>query len=267
MVLQFEKRNNIAYLTLNRPEVHNSFDPELMVSLLEAWEEFRDDNSLRCAIITGAGDNSFCAGADLAKLIPLITGARVPKSDAEEKFKENPGLGNLAILRDFELFKPVIAAINGHAIAGGMELLYGTDIRVASRKASFGLREAKWGIFPVGGSTVQLPLQIPYARAMEMLLTGELMSARQMYDLGFLNRVVEREKVMEEAEKYAEIISKNGPIAVSAIKQSVKTNLGKPLKEALAKEMELGMPVFLTEDAQEGPRAFKEKRQPVFMGK
>jgi enoyl-CoA hydratase len=267
MALIFEKRNHLAYLTLNRPEAHNAFDPETVLELAEAWKTYRDDEALRCAIITGAGDQSFCAGADLSRLIPLLTGAREPQAPAEQQILCDPALLQHAILRDFELYKPIVAAVNGDAIAGGMEMLYATDIRVAAEQARFGLQEVKWSVFPAGGSTVRLPQQMPYARVMELLLTGELMNAAEALSLGFVNRVVPQRGVMEEAERLADIIARNGPLAVSAIKRSVLTNAGRPLPEALAKELELAVPVFLSEDAQEGPRAFKEKREPVFKGR
>jgi enoyl-CoA hydratase len=266
MSLIYEKRNAIAYLTLNRPEAHNAMAPETMLELLDAWKDYRDDNDMRCAIITGAGDKSFCAGADLGRLIPLFTGAREPENEAELKIRDNPMISMQAILRDFDLHKPVVAAVNGNAIAGGMELLYATDIRVAAERARFGLQEVKWGVFPMGGSSVKLPRQLPYARAMEMLLTGELMDAADALHFGLVNRVVPNDKVMEEAERFAGIISKNGPLVVKAVKQAVTAGIGLDLKQGLAKEMELAMPVFMSKDAQEGPRAFKEKRSPVFKG-
>ncbi|MCJ7773171.1 MAG: enoyl-CoA hydratase-related protein, partial [Desulfobacterales bacterium] len=163
--------------------------------------------------------------------------------------------------------KPVIAAVNGDAIAGGFEFLYGTDIRIGSENARFGLQEVKWSIFPAGGSSVRLPQQMPYAKAMEILLTGELITAAEAYQYGFLNRVVPASKVMDEAERFAHIISKNGPLAVSAIKKAVYSNIGLTVAKALANEMEHALPVFMTEDAKEGPRAFKEKREPTFKGK
>jgi enoyl-CoA hydratase len=267
MALKFEKKNAIAYITLNRPEARNAIDPETIVELCRAWEEYRDDEDLRCAILTGAGDKAFCAGADLGKLIPLISGAKKPEIEAEHQILKNPALSSHAFLKGFELYKPVIAAINGFAIAGGMEILYGTDIRVASEDAKFGLQEVKWAIFPAGGSTVWLPRQLPYARAMEILLTGELISAQEALQLGFLNRVVPREKVLETAEEYAGKIAKNGPLAVKAIKQSVLDNVGFTVQEGIAREMELAMPVFMSRDAREGPKAFKEKREPKFEGK
>jgi enoyl-CoA hydratase len=267
MALIYEKKENIAYLTLNRPEAHNAIDPETVLELLDAWEDYRDDSSMRCAVISGKGDKTFCSGADLERLIPLFTGARKPETDADQKVQENPLLAQKALLRDFQLYKPVIAAVNGHAIAGGMELLYSTDIRIASENARFGLQEVKWAIFPMGGSSVKLPRQIPYAKAMEILLTGELIDAREAYRLGFINRVLPQDKVMEEAERIARIIAENGPMAVAAVKRAVLLNTGLTLHEGLAKEMEIAIPVFMSDDVKEGPRAFKEKRKPVFKGK
>ncbi len=265
--LIFEKRNGIAYLTLNRPEVHNAMDLDMGRLLLEAWEEYAEDKSLRCAILTGAGEKSFCSGADLAKLTPLLMGARPPANEYERRVKEEPHSRGRANLRDPWMFKPVVAAINGQAIAGGMEMLYGADIRVASSTARFGLQEAKWAVFPSGGSTVKLPQMMTYSRAMEILLTGELISAEQALEWGFLNKVVPPENVMEEAEKYATRIAKNGPLAVAAIKESVLSNWGLPLKDALYQEREIAEArVVGTKDSKEGPRAFKEKREPNFIG-
>ncbi|MCP3954286.1 MAG: crotonase/enoyl-CoA hydratase family protein [Desulfobacterales bacterium] len=266
MPLLYEKKNRIAYLTLNRPEAHNAVDPETILELVAAWEDYRDDDLMRCAIITGAGEQSFCAGADLGKLIPLFTGARQPETEADKLIQADPALSMRAFLRDFELYKPVVAAINGSAIAGGFELLYGTDIRIAAENARFGLQEVKWAVFPAGGSTVRLPRQIPYARAMEILLTGELMDADEALCCGFVNRVVPQDRVMEEAQKMAEIMVKNGPLAVANVKRAVLETSGLSYTEGLAREMELAIPVFMSRDAQEGPRAFKEKREPVFKG-
>jgi enoyl-CoA hydratase len=267
MALIYEKREGVAYLTLNRPEARNALDPETILELAAAWEDYRDDAGMRCAIITGAGDKAFCSGADLGKLIPLFTGAKKPETEADKAVAKDPLLPSKALLKDFELYKPVIAAVNGHAIAGGMELLYSTDIRIAAEDAKFGLQEVKWAIFPMTGSSVKLPRQLPYARTMEILLTGELMDAQEAFQLGFLNRVVPKGKVLEEAERFARIIAENGPLAVMAIKKAVLQNIGLTLAEGLAREAEIATPVFLTEDAREGPRAFKEKRKPQYKGK
>jgi len=267
MTIIYEKKNQIAHITLNRPEAHNALDPETIVQLIAAWEEFRDDEEIRCAIVTGAGEQTFCAGADLGTLIPLFTGARAPETEAEKKVQADPMIAQRALLRDLEIFKPIIAGINGQAIAGGLELLYSTDIRIAAEGARFGLQEVKWGIFPMGGSSVKLPRQIPYVRAMEMLLTGELITAEEALSMGLINRVVPKDKVMEECERVAGIIVRNGPLAVTAVKKAVLSNIGVSLAKGLAKELELAIPVFMSQDAQEGPRAFKEKREPRFYGK
>jgi enoyl-CoA hydratase len=161
----------------------------------------------------------------------------------------------------------VIAAINGHAIAGGMELVQGTDLRIASSAARFGVQEVKWAIFPGGGSTVRLPRQLPFARAMELLLTGDLIDAGTALDYGFLNGVVAPEEVLPAALDLARRIAANGPIAVQAIRASARACLGRPESEAMEMESRFAAPVFRTEDAREGPRAFMEKRAPVFRGR
>ncbi|MCP3939879.1 MAG: crotonase/enoyl-CoA hydratase family protein [Desulfobacteraceae bacterium] len=267
MSIIYEKKDRIAYITLNRPHAHNALDPETIVQLISAWENFRDDSGIRCAIVTGAGEHTFCAGADLGTLVPLFTGGKTPVTEAEKKVAADPMIIQKALLRDLDIFKPIIAGINGQAIAGGLELLYSTDIRISAQGARFGLQEVKWGIFPMGGSSVKLSRQIPYARAMEMLLTGELIEADEALALGLINRVVPRDRVMEECERLAKIIIKNGPVAVSAVKKAVLSNIGVSLAQGLAREVELAIPVFLSQDAQEGPRAFKEKREPKFKGK
>ncbi|MGM0586654.1 MAG: enoyl-CoA hydratase-related protein [Pseudomonadota bacterium] len=265
--LLIEKSEHIALLTLNRPEVRNAFDAELLGRLAEAFEEIRADDGVRAVIVTGAGEKAFCAGADLGRLIPLMSGEREPEDEWERKFRDNPELLERGILRGFDVDKPVIAAINGFAIAGGMELVQGTDLRIASDDARFGVQEVKWAIFPAGGSTVRLPAQMPYARAMELLLTGDLIDAHTALDWGFLNRVVPKERVLEEAWEMAGRIARNGPLAVRAIRRSARECLGRPEAEALRMETEFAKPVFASEDAREGPRAFMEKREPVYRGR
>jgi len=266
MVLKRERKGRILYLTLNRPESRNAIDPEMVLSLVAAWEEYRDDKGLRCAVVTGSGDKAFSAGADLEKLVPIFTGARMPESEAEKKVKNDPTLLNRALLRDFELYKPVVAAVNGYAIGAGLEILYATDIRIAAEGVKFGLQEVKWAIFPSGGSSVYLPRQIPYARAMEILLTGELVEANEALGFGLVNRVVPGERLLEEAERYAKIIAKNGPLALWAVKKAVRENSGLTIREALQRESDIAAPVFSSKDACEGPKAFKEKREPQYTG-
>jgi enoyl-CoA hydratase len=171
------------------------------------------------------------------------------------------------MLRDADAEKPVIAAINGFAIAGGMELVMGTDIRVAADTARFGMQEVKWAIFPAGGATVRLPNQIPYSKAMEYLITGEQFDAVEALKLGFVNYVLPAEEVLPKAFEIADIIADNGPLAVKAIRNSIRAAIGVPEAQALKQEAEFAMPVFGTEDAREGPLAFMEKRKPKYRGK
>lgn len=265
-LVNYESRGHVAIVTLDRPEARNAISPEVAVRLADAWRAVRDDDGVRVCIVTGTG-NTFCAGADLGQLIPMMTGARKPENEWDERVAKEPGIPARALLRNFDPVKPVIAAINGHAIAGGMELVQGTDIRVACPEAKFGVQEAKWAVFPAGGSTVRLPVQIPFAKAMELLLTGDLISAAEAQAIGFLNYVVPADQVLAKAMEIAEKIAANGPIAVKAIRKSVRACLGKPEQEALRIESEISGPVFQTEDAREGPRAFMEKRKPQYQGR
>jgi enoyl-CoA hydratase len=266
MGLLYKKKGRIAYLTISRPEAHNAIDPETAIALLKAWRDYRDDKNCLCAILTGAGEESFCTGLDLSTTIPILTNARAPQNDEEEILASDPDLVDKATLRNFELYKPVISAVNGFAIAAGMEILQATDIRIASENAKFGLQEAKWGLFPLGGSTVRLPRQMPYCMAMEIMLTGSLIDAEEALRIGFINRIVPRESLLEEAEKLANSIVRNGPLSLTKIKESVVMCLGLTMEEGLAKEYQLGREVFDSNDAKEGPRAFMEKREPRFTG-
>ena len=182
--LIFEKRNHVAYLTMNRPEVHNSLNPEMLVSLAEAWKEIESDDEVRATIVIGAGKVAFSAGADLGRLIPLFTGARKPEDEWDRKLLADRKLGDIALLRGYDMDKPVISAVNGFCIAGGMEFIQGTDLRVASENASFGLQEVKWAIIPAAGSLARLQRQIPYCKAMEILLTGNRIDAQEAWRLG-----------------------------------------------------------------------------------
>ncbi len=175
--LLYEKRNHIARITLNRPEKRNAIDPEMMVRLGEAWIDFEKDDDMRVAIVTGAGEKSFCAGADLARLIPLMTGARQPEDEWDHRLRNEPEVTRAALLRNFPLYKPVISAINGYCLAAGTELVQGTDIRIASDNATIGLTEVKRGIVPAGGGIARMPRQVPFATAMEILLVGDAIPA------------------------------------------------------------------------------------------
>ena len=264
--LLFEIRNHIAYLTLNRPQVHNAINPELLVQLAEAWQRVNQDDDIRVAIITGAGDKAFSSGADLGRMIPLLTGARKPEDEWDLKYKANRRLGDQAYLRRYDVNKPIIAAVNGFSIAGGFELVQATDLRVAADHARFGLQEVKWAVIPAGGSLVRLPRQMPYCKAMEMLLTGNLIDADEAYRLGLVNYVVPASGLIAKAEQLAAAIAANGPLAIRAIKEGVRRAVGRTYEERFKIENEVARPVMKSQDAKEGPRAFMEKRKPNYKG-
>ncbi len=264
--LLVEKRDEIMIVTLNRPEVKNALSPQMLVKMAAAWHEFRDTKSLRVAILTGAGDDDFCAGGDLRRTMPLITGARQPEDEWDERL-----MGDLqqfldAILRGFELYKPVIAAVNGRALGGGTEIANAVDLRVAADHAVFGTPEAKVGLLPGGGSLTRLPRQIPYCKALEILMIGDTFTAQEALEMGMLNDVVPREQVMPRALELAEKLAANGPLAVQKIKEGILRSSGLPLAEAYQVENEVSAVVMQSKDAREGPRAFKEKRKPRFIG-
>ncbi len=265
--LIYEKRGGIAYMVFNRPELRNALNPEAFCRLADAWEDYAADDSLRVAMITGAGERAFTAGADLGTFIPLLSGARKPEDEWDRRVLEDQGVADRAILRGFPLFKPIIAAINGFCLGAGAELIQATDLRVASEEATFGLTEVQLGFMPAGGSTVRLPRQVPFCKAMEILLLGERMSAREAHRIGLVNEVVPADRVLPRAEELARRIAANGPLAVRKIKETVLKSLSVPLEEGFRIEEENARQVLASEDAKEGPRAFMEKRAPRYTGR
>ena len=265
--LLYEKDGHIATLTMNRPEARNAINPEMLCRFADAWQDVNDDATIRVAILTGAGDEAFCAGADLDRLVRMMQGLRPPETEWDERIRSDIGLIYKGLMRSLDVVKPIVAAVKGFCVAGGLEILNCCDIRVAAEDAQFGLAEVKWSLFPMGGSTVRLPRQIPWPMAMEIMLTGERISAAEAYRICLVNKVVPASRVMSEARRYADMICANGPLAVQAVKRSALAGLGLPTAQALERELEIGIPVSMSDDAKEGPRAFKEKRVPVFKGK
>jgi len=265
-VLKYEKRDGVAVITFNRPAVLNAITPEGFCRLADAWRDYAADDSLRVAIITGAGDRAFTAGADLGTFVPLITGARPPADEWDRRIVED-GVGDDAMLRRFTLYKPIVAAINGLAFGAGSEMIQAFDIRIAAENAMFGVTEVALGIMPGGGSTVRLPRQIPYCKAMEIILTGGRMGAAEAHRIGFVNEVVPQAEVFRRAMELARMIAANGPVAVRKAKETVLEALGLPLAAGFRLEQENAAVALATEDAKEGPRAFLEKRPPRYVGR
>ena len=246
----YEKRGHIAIMTFNRPEKMNCFTPDMVDAMNAAFADFNDDPDLWVAIWAGTGDKAWCAGGDLEALIPRITGG-------EFLINLDPTKRMLS-----DCFKPVIAAVNGFAT---LELVLASDLRIASENASFALGEVRWGMIPAGGSHIRLSRQVPWAVAMDLLLTGRPIDARRAYDIGLVNRVVPLDQLMPEALQLAETICKNGPLAVRTAKEIAVRSL--EMDTAFVLEQLLFERVRRSEDAQEGPRAYMERRAPRFTGR
>ena len=253
-----EEQGHIMVITLNRPEKRNALSPGMLVTIYEAWRKLDEDPNLRCAILTGAG-GTFCSGADLSAM-------KDGNEDSEmmEKLKEIPDLHWQSLLRHNRPTKPIIAAVEGFALAGGTEILQGTDIRVAGKSAVFGLSEPLRGLFPLGGSTVRLRRQIPYTLAAEALLTGRRISSDEALRFGLIGHVVEDGEALEKAMEIAEAVSENAPLSIQAIVKSLREiDESYTEAEALEKELEIGQPIFSTEDMMEGLTAFAEKENQI----
>jgi enoyl-CoA hydratase len=253
-----EKRGHVLIVTMNRPEARNALSTEMMAIMRDAWDQVDSDPDIRVAILTGAG-GAFCAGADLKGMTQQHPGDSFAGGGWDLSKIE-------ALLKGRRLTKPLIAAVEGAAIAGGTEILQGTDIRVAGESAKFGVSEARWGLFPLGGSAVRLVRQVPYTVAADILLTGRHLSAAEAKDIGLIGHVVPDGQALDKALELADLIAANGPLAVQAILQTIRDSECIPEEEAFHIDAKLGMAVFQSADAKEGPKAFKEKRKPNFSG-
>lgn len=258
MAIHYDKAGKIATITINRPEAMNAMDRETSQQLAEAFQDFDQDEQLLVAILTGAGDKAFSAGADLKKMYGRAEDGRIAEIwESQRQWRLGQRL---------QVWKPVIAAINGYCLAGGLELAMGCDIRLASDTASFGCPEVRWGILH-GYGALRLPKTIPLSAAMELLLTGERIDAQEAYRLGIVSRVVPAAELLATAHQLAEKICANGPLAIRVTKELAWRGLEMSTEEALRLYAALGALVRASEDAREGPRAFAEKRQPRFQGR
>lgn len=272
-------------VTMNRPYRRNALSSEMMRRMGEAWDEANADPGVRAVILTGAGGH-FCAGADLEAMSDAApgdafegadrptaerepAGGEVPRDDAADGDSTVAEIADGVIkplLKGFLLDKPLVAAVEGAAIAGGTEILQATDIRIAAESARFGVSEVRWGIYPLGGSVVRLRRQIPYTVAAEMLLTGRHLRAAEAQRIGLVGEVVPDGTALDRAREVAAAIATNGPIAVQAVLRALRATEGVPEREAMRIDSQIGMNVYLSDDAREGPRAFVEKRTPQFTG-
>ncbi|MBT2523322.1 enoyl-CoA hydratase/isomerase family protein [Arthrobacter sp. ISL-28] len=252
--IDLERRGPISILTIDRPAKLNAFTLEMVRELEDATVQLQHDPSVRCLVVRGGGDRAFSAGGDLESLLPATVGAGIDtvSRDPTRRFFS-------------ELFIPVIAAIRGICIGGGLEIALGSDLRVAASDARFGLGEVAWGLIPGAGSHIRLPRQIPYAIAMQLILLGQPITAQRAYEVGLVNEVVEPGEEFERALELAEKISQNAPVAVRTAKEAVVRGLA--LTDGFVIEHALNTRVLRSDDAAEGPRAFKEHRVPEFVGR
>lgn len=257
MPIDVDVTNNIATITINRPERRNALDAEHYGLLSDAWQRVRDDDEIRVAIVTGAGDKAFCAGADIKSFV----GRDQPLSEVWLTQKD-PLLN-----RGLEVWKPVIAAVNGFCVGGGMTLMLGTDLRIASENAVFSLAEVKRGIIAANGGTQRVMKQLPYAIAMEMLLLGERIDAETAARWGLINRVVPADKLLETARDFAERIKENAPLAVQAAKELAVRSQDMDLASGLRMEQFVNRILHQSEDTKTAKEAFAEKRKPGFKGR
>ena len=260
-----ERRGHILEITLNRPEKKNPFNPEMLVRLADLWDELDADDELRVAIVTGAGGN-FSAGADLDRLVGALLSGAPPENEFEARLQADLSLIYKGFLKEHQPAKPIIAAVEGYCYAGGTEILQAFDIRIAGENARIAISEVQRGLFPMSGSTVRLPRQIPFTVACELLLVGDPISGRRAAEIGLVGHAVPDGTAMDKARELAERIAANGPLAVRGVKESIRASETLSEADAFVREMEIGMRVMASKDAREGPRAFLEKRTPDFTG-
>ncbi|GAA2423654.1 crotonase/enoyl-CoA hydratase family protein [Actinomadura vinacea] len=255
-----EQDGHVVVVTLNRPEARNALSNDMLVGLADAWAHISATPEVRVGILTGA-DGQFCAGADLKAM-------GTPSSDprVRERAAQIPDFHWKGLLRDSRPTKPLICAVEGYAVAGGTELLVGTDLRVVAEGATLGLYEAKRGLFPMGGCAIRLPRQIGYANAMDILLTARSVTPREALAMGLVNKVVPDGQALTAARELADQVAACGPLAVQAILRTYRETEHLSEEEALKISDEIGWPVIGSADAKEGSRAFKEKRPAVFKG-
>jgi enoyl-CoA hydratase/carnithine racemase len=260
--IKAEQHEAVLLVTIDAPDKMNALDFAANDRLIEVWREFEDDGDLRAAVITGAGKKAFCSGADL-KTYTMAYAQRTP-AEFRDQYTNGPGIGG--ITRGMEIYKPIVAAINGFAISGGLEIALAADIRLCSPNAEFAHQDVRWGFHPCDGGCVRLPQIVGLGNAMEMILSGDRIDADHAVRIGLVNRVVPQESLLDEALQFAGRLATRAPLAQRFAKEVMLRSYSMPMEEALRLESRSFHDVSQTADLEEGTRAFREKRPPNFKG-
>lgn len=259
----YEKKGHVRLITINRAEKMNSLDFAANDELVDLWYEFEEDDDARVAVITGAGSQAFCAGADLKTY--TLAFAQTSAPEFRKKYTNGPGFGG--ITRNLDIDKPIIAAVNGFAISGGFELALACDLRFCSENAEFALQDAKWGFHACDGGLIRLPQIIGMGHAMEIILSGERVNAEHAYRIGLVNRIYPQSELLERALDYAQMLASRAPLSHRFAKEVVRRSMGMHQDEALKWESRSFYDVGMTEDLKEGVTSFKERRAANFTGR
>ncbi|MDX1710949.1 MAG: enoyl-CoA hydratase-related protein [Rhodovibrionaceae bacterium] len=258
----YEAHGHVRLITINRPEKMNSLDFAANDELVEAWRAFDADAQARVAVITGAGESAFCAGADLKTYTMAF--ARTSAPEFRQRYTEGPGIGG--ITRNMDVFKPILAAVNGYAISGGLEIALACDLRFCAPNAEFALQDAKWGFHACDGGLIRLPQIVGLGHAMEMILSGERIDAEHAFRIGLVNRIHPQEELLSRTMDYAEQLSRRAPLSHRFAKQVMKRSMGLTMDEALRLESRSFFDLGQSRDLEEGTAAFREKREAKFTG-
>lgn len=258
-----EKQGAVWLVTIDRAAKMNSLDFAAHEEMVRVWQEFAADDTARVGVITGAGDQAFCAGADLKTYtMPFAT---APAPVFRERYVEGKGLGG--ITRGLDIDKPLLAAVNGYAISGGLEIALACDLRFSAPTAKFGLQDSKWGFHACDGGLVRLPMIVGLGHAMEMILSGELIEADHALRIGLVNRVWPQDELLPRTLDYAQMLASRAPLSHRFAKQTIRRNVGLPFAEALKAEIRSFHDLGSSEDLAEGTAAFRERRPARFKGR
>ena len=261
--INLEKEGGVWLLTINREDKMNSLDFDSHFELVEIWKDFSEDPTAKVGVITGAGEKAFCAGADL-KTYTMDFATRKP-NEFRDKFVNGYGLGG--ITRGLDIDKPLIAAINGYAVSGGLEIALACDLRFCSENAKFGLQDVKWGFHACDGALVRLPHIVGMGATMELVLSGELINAEHAHKINLVNKIYANNSLLEKTLEYAHLLAKRAPLAIKFAKQTLRKTVSMPIEDALRHEVRSFYDLGQSEDLAEGTRAFRERREAKFKGR